>query len=370
MSVSTLRDTLYAITSCCFPNPTIQINKRTFKVIRLLGEGGYSFVYLVQDVPTGRLYALKKIRCPPGDQQAVSDAMREVDMYRMFQHDNIIKLLNTSITTERDGTKIVYMFLPYYKRGNLQDSINANNLTKTHFPEQDLLRFFRKICYAVRVLHSYRLPKVAMRNLEEEANPDSGFAQNTMPNAPYYYTQQPSEEDDESSQQEEGAPVPFAHRDLKPGNILIADDGLTPLLTDFGSIKRARIPVKSRRDAMMQEELAAEYSTMPYRAPELYEVQPGKELNEKVDIWSLGCLFFATAYGQSPFEASSQEMGGSMSLAILNGNYKFPPAEQDPYSESVRDLIKFILTIDPSERPDIHAVIQKLDGMLEEQAAA
>lgn len=76
-----------------------------------------------------------------------------------------------------------------------------------------------------------------------------------------------------------------AHRDLKPGNILIGDDGLMPLLTDFGSIKRARIAVKSRRDAMMQEELAAEYSTMPYRAPELYEVQPGKELNEKVDIW-------------------------------------------------------------------------------------
>lgn len=59
-----------------------------------------------------------------------------------------------------------------------------------------------------------------------------------------------------------------------------------------------------------------------------------------------------------------------MSLAILNGNYKFPPSEQDPYSESVRDLIKFILAVDPKQRPDIHAVIQKLDGMLEEQAVA
>ena len=54
---------------------------------------GYAFVYLVQDVPTGRLYALKKIRCPPGDQDAVADAMREVDMYRMFQHENIVKVL-------------------------------------------------------------------------------------------------------------------------------------------------------------------------------------------------------------------------------------------------------------------------------------
>lgn len=58
---------------------------------------GYAFVYLVQDVATGRHYALKKIRCAPGDQEAVADAMREIDMYRMFQHENIIKVLVGSI---------------------------------------------------------------------------------------------------------------------------------------------------------------------------------------------------------------------------------------------------------------------------------
>ena len=58
---------------------------------------GYSFVYLVQDVATGRHYALKKIRCAPGDQEAVADAMREIDMYRMFQHENIIKVLVSNI---------------------------------------------------------------------------------------------------------------------------------------------------------------------------------------------------------------------------------------------------------------------------------
>ncbi|RUP44352.1 hypothetical protein BC936DRAFT_149594, partial [Jimgerdemannia flammicorona] len=87
-----LRDTLYGITSCCFPNPTLHINRRTFKVVKLLGEGGFSFVYLVQDVSTGRQFALKKIRCPFGS-EAVADAMREVEMYRMFQHENIIKVV-------------------------------------------------------------------------------------------------------------------------------------------------------------------------------------------------------------------------------------------------------------------------------------
>ncbi|KAI8137439.1 kinase-like domain-containing protein [Fennellomyces sp. T-0311] len=367
---SALRDTLYGVTSCCFPNPTIQINKKTFKVIRLLGEGGYAFVYLVQDVPTGRLYALKKIRCPPGDQDAVADAMREVDMYRMFQHENIVKVLNTSITTEKDGTKTVYIFLPYYKRGNLQDSINANNLNKSHFPERDLLRFFRKICYAVRVLHTFRLPRVPMRNNDEDESPVPDtenqrmvpitFSHAMPPSKPYNYTNGYQRAKDS----EEGTIVPYAHRDLKPGNVLIADDGQTPVLSDFGSIMRARISVKNRREALVQQDLAAEHSTMAYRSPELYDVQTGTELDEKVDIWSLGCLLYATAYGQSPFEANTQEVGGSMTLAVLNGQYKFP-AEGDPYSDGLRELIKSMLVVNSRERADIQAVINEIDRLLE-----
>jgi serine/threonine kinase 16 len=34
-----IRDTIYALTSCCFPNPIIAVGKQKFKVISLLGEG-------------------------------------------------------------------------------------------------------------------------------------------------------------------------------------------------------------------------------------------------------------------------------------------------------------------------------------------
>lgn len=47
------------------------------------------------------------------------------------------------------------MFLPYYKRGNLQDNINANNLNKTTFPEKELLRFFLKVSKALEILHTH-----------------------------------------------------------------------------------------------------------------------------------------------------------------------------------------------------------------------
>ena len=66
---------------------------------------------------------------------------------------------------------------------------------------------------------------------------------------------------------------------------MLADDGLTPILMDFGSCLRARIPIASRAQALAQQDLAAEHSTMAYRAPELFDVKTGVTLDEKVDIW-------------------------------------------------------------------------------------
>lgn len=154
----------------------------------------------------------------------------------------------------------------------------------------------------------------------------------------------------------------LAHRDLKPGNILISDDGKTPILMDFGSVSKARIPIRTRQDGLLQQDIAAENSTIPYRAPELFDVQTGTTLDEKVDIWSLGCTLYAAAYGQNPFEACVNEMGGSMALAILNGQYKFP--EEDPYSQSFKDLVRLLLTLDPKERPNIQQVIERIESML------
>lgn len=48
-------------------------------------------------------------------------------------------------------------------------------------------------------------------------------------------------------------------------------------------------------------------------------------------------------------------MGGSISLAILNNQYKFP-TENDPYSDDLRRLIRSMLVTDPNERADIQTV--------------
>lgn len=67
----------------------------------------------------------------------------------------------------------------------------------------------------------------------------------------------------------------FIHRDLKPGNVLIYDEGAR--LTDFGFTVRES--VRDKRPMM---------TTYPYCAPE----QTGNHYAREVDLWSFGCVLF------------------------------------------------------------------------------
>ncbi|KAF9584095.1 hypothetical protein BGW38_007605 [Lunasporangiospora selenospora] len=408
--VSTISDSIRWLSASCLPNPTLYINRRSFKVIKLLGEGGFSLVYLVQDVATGRLYALKKIRCPFGS-EGVREAMKEADMYRTFQHENLIKVVDTCVVSDKDGSKVVYIFLPYFKRGNLLDAISANLLHHTHFSEPDMLRFFRGMCYAVRALHCHQLPNVPMSSREQDEHSANGIeawesrdrrrstppslrrqtssmsyvapgSENgtglvdlgpSSPNSAEAPTGPTSGETNEESSGENGGGnedavvvVPFAHRDIKPANVMIADDGQTPVLMDFGSMARARVKIQTRQQALYEQDLAAEQCSMPFRAPELFDVKTGTTLDEKVDIWSLGCTLYAMAYGTSPFETNQINQGGSMALAVLNGNFRFPTVDRgDRYSSEFRDLVKAMVLVDPTARLDIHQVIERVDQLLD-----
>ena len=53
---------------------------------------------------------------------------------------------------------------------------------------------------------------------------------------------------------------------------MLADDGKQPILMDFGSAVPARLLIKNRSMALAEQDRAGEHSTMPYRAPELFDV--------------------------------------------------------------------------------------------------
>ena len=122
---------------------------------------------------------------------------------------------------------------------------------------------------------------------------------------------------------------------------------------------------------------------MPYRAPELFDVKTGSVIDTKVDLWSLGCTLYACLTGKSPFEARSEETGGSLSICVLGGDWRFPgegakrdgkgkgkingAAEEPPdggISEGVKDVVRRCLKVEPAERPDIDELIVMVEELL------
>lgn len=202
--------------------------------------------------------------------------------------------------------------------------------------------------------------------------------------------QEPLMDDEVTRSQEgvgEGEFRPYAHRDIKPGNIMIDDDGITPILMDLGSLAPSPIAITSRSLALAVQDTAAEHSTMPYRAPELFDVKTGSIIDTKVDIWSLGCTLYACLVGKSPFEARSEETGGSLSMCVLGGDWRFPDENSSSakgkakpntsaasgssqssgergISEPVKDIVRKCLQVEPADRPDIDELIQLIQNVI------
>lgn len=196
----------------------------------------------MQDTSSEALYALKKIRCPFGE-ESVAHAMKEVEAYALFTpNPNIIHSIDYSVAADRSdpGAKTVYILLPYYRRGNLQDIINANLVNGTKFPERQLMVLFLGVCKALKAMHNYKVGggggnggansvKKAKKIRGEASRADQELAQETGHRRGKNNVR---DEDSDSEQQEPlmegevtisqegiapGEIRAYAHRDIKPG---------------------------------------------------------------------------------------------------------------------------------------------------------
>lgn len=159
---------------------------------------------------------------------------------------------------------------------------------------------------------------------------------------------------------------------------MIDDDGKTPILMDLGSLVPSPTPVTSRSMALQIQDQAAEHSTMPYRAPELFDVKSGTTIGPEVDIWSLGCTLFACLVGKSPFEMRSEETGGSLSLCVLGVDWRFPdegregkkkPGQpprkpEEINSEPVKEIVRRCLRPEPQDRPNVDELIAQVEDVI------
>ena len=87
----------------------------------------------------------------------------------------------------------------------------------------------------------------------------------------------------------------YIHRDLKPDNILLSSEGKI-ILTDFDLCRQES---KGKDDPMTRTAV-----TLYYRAPEIF--YGDSYYGNKIDIWSIGCIFAELIIGRPLFKASNE----------------------------------------------------------------
>eukprot|EP00906_Rhabdomonas_costata_P035064 RCo049289 len=270
--------------------PPVVISGRSLKFVKLLGEGGFALVYLTKDDSENK-YALKKCMVQTSEQRTAVQS--EIDLLKLLEHPNIIRLVGSDFHDHQ------VFILMEYAEGSVIGMMQQRHEENRHFSQSEVMRIFHDVTSAVAHMH----------------------------------VQNP----------------PVAHRDLKVENLLVGSDR-NYKLCDFGSCTRSAFEPVSSRDVAAAEEELDRTTTLCYRAPEMVDLHSRRRIDERVDIWALGCLLFYLCFFELPFEEQK--------LSILHGKYTIPRAHE--YSKDVEELIRSCLTQDPTQRPDAWTLLKKV----------
>jgi serine/threonine protein kinase/tetratricopeptide (TPR) repeat protein len=269
-----------------------------------LGQGGMGAVYIGRDTRTDEKVAIKLLKQEflARDPEMVERFIREGDALRKLNHPNIVKMLGAH---EQDGVN--YLIMEYVPGGSLRDVL----LKKHRLSVQQALYIALDLADALTRAHR----------------------------------------------------LDILHRDIKPDNVLIADDG-TPRLTDFGMARLGRSSHLTQDGAVV--------GTLAYMAPELFQ---GGDADERTDIWSFGVLMFEMLAGERPYP---YEQPGQLINAIIGQNTPFLDAIRNDIPTGLIDLVQRMLAKDRHSRiasvrlvgAELEAIIRGATSTLQAVAAA
>ncbi len=138
----------------------------------------------------------------------------------------------------------------------------------------------------------------------------------------------------------------LVHRDIKPANVLLrrrADGGYTAYLADFGIARKV--------DGEATRTSHSTVGTPSYMAPELHT---GGQPGVASDVYSLGCLLWATLTGRAPYVGTSD-----FEIATAHREKPIPQLpEDDPLAGRLNELLRHTLAKDPAHRPASAAAVR------------
>jgi len=137
------------------------------------------------------------------------------------------------------------------------------------------------------------------------------------------------------------------HRDIKPGNILLA--GGSAMVTDFG-VAKALSSAARTGDGLLPRTVittaGTSLGTLLYMAPEQAAADP--EVDGRADIYALGITAFEALTGAPPFADLSAR---AMLTARMSGVVPPMSPRRSDIPEALEALIRRCLAADPADRP-------------------
>ncbi len=205
-----------------------------YEDLRELGRGGMGVVYKARQVGLGRVVALKMILAGGHAGPGERDRFRaEAQAMARLHHSNIVQVHEVG---EHQG--LPFFSLEYCPGGSL-----AQKLAATPLPPAEAAGLVETLARAMYAAHQKGI----------------------------------------------------LHRDLKPGNVLLAEDG-TPKITDFGLVKHLDEAGRTASGLVM--------GTPGYMPPEQAAGRT-KEIGPACDIYSLGAILYECLTGRAPFKSAT-----------------------------------------------------------------
>jgi eukaryotic-like serine/threonine-protein kinase len=215
-----------------------------YEVVKKVGEGGMSFVYLATDVATRERYAIKVLSAALSqDANAMARLRREASLGMRLAHPNVCHIIRLGET--EDG--LVYVVMPFVEGEILADRTNRRG----HIPLDETARLLHDMALGLNVAHDLKI----------------------------------------------------VHRDLKPENIMVcaqAGGNDYAVVMDFGL-------AKERRAGAELQKLTATgiiLGTPEFMSPEQLR---GKPLDARTDIYSLALMTYEMLTGKLPFQGRTQQ---------------------------------------------------------------
>lgn len=279
-----------------------------YRVLGVLGEGGMGLVYLAERKDLGSKVAIKVLRdswLSPARRERFASEQR---LLAQLTHPSIARLYDAD--TLPNGT-------PWFAMEYVEGIPLTDYCRKHHCSIDQRLRLFRSVCEAVQYAHAHAV----------------------------------------------------IHRDVKPSNIFVKDDGTLRLL-DFGIAKQ----IESLDAQLNQTMTGLRLLTPAYAAPEQIR---GEQLGVHTDVYSLGVVLFELLAGELPFDFSNLTPSEAASVIVglepgrpsLRQKGKHGAAESSSIGKSAwADLDVLCLTAmhkDPARRfGSVEALMRDVDHYL------